>query len=164
LLPYWKEEYKEEVVLSDKRFNELRQLYIDCFETLFRLLVIAIGMEVIVHHKKLTIPTKKGSMSLEEFARLPNAGKRDHIAKYPIEDLFLPVLDTEFRNGIGHHAAHYEQESDCIVIFDTKDAGTVSGIIRYTELCQKVFELFATFELATIYHHDLHIFLKGRFV
>ncbi len=59
--------------LSDKRFNELRQLYIDCFETLFRLLVLVKGFEVIILHRKLEIPTKKGSMNLEQFEQLPNA-------------------------------------------------------------------------------------------
>jgi len=160
---YWKEEYREPVTLSDKRCNELRQLYIDCFETLFRLLVVAIGFEVIIRHRKLEIPTKKGSMTLDQFEQMPNAAKRDHITRFPIEDLFMLVLDTDFRNGIGHHAAHYEQEHDAIVIFDTKDAGAVSRVVGYTEFCQKVLDLFAAFELAAMYHHDLHIYLGGRF-
>jgi len=160
---YWKEEYREPVTLSDKHFNELRQLYIDCFETLFRLLVIAMGVEVIIHHRKLEIPTKKGSMTLEQFEQMPNAAKRDHIAKSSIEDLFMAVLDTDFRNGIGHHAAHYEHEYDAIVIFDTKNAGTVSWVVGYTEFCEKVLDLFAAFELAAMYHHDIHIYLGGRF-
>ncbi|MEQ1935756.1 MAG: hypothetical protein ABL962_18010 [Fimbriimonadaceae bacterium] len=160
---YWKEEYREPVTLSDKRFNELRQLYIDCFETLFRLLVLAMGFEVIIHHRKLEIPTKSGSMTLEQFERMPNAAKRDHIGKFPIEDLFMTLLDTDFRNGIGHHAAHYEQEHDAIIIFDTKDAGTVSRVVGYTEFCEKVLDLYAAFELAAMYHNDLHIYLGGRF-
>jgi hypothetical protein len=114
--------------------------------------------------RKLEIPTKKGSITLEQFEQMPNAAKRDHIAKFPIEDLFMPVLDTDSRNGIGHNAAHYEQEHDVIVIFDTKDAGTVSRVIGYTEFCEKVLDLFAAFELAALYHHDLHIYLDGRFV
>jgi hypothetical protein len=163
---YWKEEHKTivDVKLSDKRFNELRQLYIDCFETLCRLLVLAMGFELIIHHRKLEITTKKGSMTLGQFEQQPNARKRDHIAKYPIEDLFLPVLDTDFRNGVGHHAAHYEPEPDCIVIFDSKGAGTVDRVIGYTEFCDKVLTLFAVFEMAAAYHHDVHILLGGRFV
>lgn len=160
---YWKEEYREPVTLSDKRFNELRQLYIDCFETLFRLLVLATGFEMIILHRKLEIPTKRGLMTLEQFEQQPNGAKRDHIAKLPIEDLFMPVLDTDFRNGIGHHSAHYEQDADVIVIYDTKDAGTVSRIVSYTEFCQKVLDLFAAFELAAMYHHDVHIDVDGRF-
>jgi len=54
MVRYWKEEYREPVTLTDKRFNELRQLYIDCFETLCRLLVLARGYEMIVQHGILT--------------------------------------------------------------------------------------------------------------
>ena len=49
----------------------------------------------------------------------------------------MPVLDTDFRNGIGHHAAHYEQEHDAVVIFDTKDAGKISRVVGYTEFCER---------------------------
>ena len=100
-----------------------------CFETLCRLLVLGMGYEMVVQHGKLEIPTKKGSMTLQEFERMANAAKRDHISKMAIGDLFLPVLDADFRNGIGHHSAHYEQEPDAIVIFDSKDSGTVSRVV-----------------------------------
>lgn len=83
------------------------------------------GFEVVIHHRKLEIPTRKGSMTLEQFEQMPNAARRDHIARFPIEELFMAVLDTDFRN-IGHHAAHYEQEHDDIIIFGTRDAGTVN--------------------------------------
>jgi hypothetical protein len=163
MVRYWKEEYREPVTLTDKRFNELRQLYIDCFETLCRLLVLAMGYEMIIQHGKLAVPTKKGSMTLEEFERQPNAAKRDHIPKMAVGDMFLPVLDTDFRNGVGHNSAHYEQEPDAIVIFDSKDSGTVSRVMGYTEFCEKVLDLFAAFELAVRFHHDLHIHVDGRF-
>ena len=162
---YWKQEDREPVTISDKRFNELRQLYIDCFETICRLIVLATAFERIILHRKLAVPTKKGSMTLDQFEQQPSAAKRDHIAKLSIADLFIPVLDTEFRNGIGHHSAHFEQqEDDVIIIYDNKDAGTVKPVVGYTEFCQKVLDLFAAFELAEIYHHDVHINLDGRFV
>jgi hypothetical protein len=60
-------------------------------------------------------------------------------------------------------SAHYEQEPDAIVIFDAKDLGTVSRVVGYTEFCQKVLDLFAAFELAVRFHHDIYIHLEGRF-
>jgi hypothetical protein len=38
------------------------------------------------------------------------------------------------------------------------------AIVGYTEFCEKVLDLFAAFELAAMYHHDVHINLGGRFV
>ena len=34
--------------------------------------------------------------------------------------------------------------------------------MRYTEFCEKVLDLFAAFELAAMYHHDLHIHVERR--
>lgn len=103
-------------------------------------------------------------MTLEQFEPMPNAARSDHIARFPIEDLFMAVLDTDFRNGVGHHTTHCEQEHDDIIIFGTRDAGTVNRIVGYTGFCERMLDPFAAFELAAIYHHDLHIFLSGRFV
>jgi hypothetical protein len=80
---YWKEAYREPVTLSDKRFNELRQLYIDCFETLFRLLLLAMGFEAIIHHRKLDIPTKKGSLWMVGQGR----------ARFNVSTLESPIIE-----------------------------------------------------------------------
>jgi hypothetical protein len=163
---YWPSDLQDlkKINISDKKFDELRQFYIDCFETLFRLMVVAVGIEVIIHHRELQIPTKKGKMTLDDFAALPNASKISHIRQYPIEDLFVAVLDTNFRNSIGHHSAHYEASSDSVVIYASMgEPRTSKKTLGYTEFCDKVLTLFAAFELAAAYHHDLHIHVDGRF-
>jgi predicted RNA-binding Zn-ribbon protein involved in translation (DUF1610 family) len=163
-IAYW-HEYCRDIQafrLSDKRFDALRQLYVDCFETLCRLMVIAVGIEAIIHGTGLRIPTKNGSISLEDFERFPNGNKPDIIKRYPIADLFLPVIDSNLRNGIGHHSAHYEAQSDEIVLHHTKESGTTSRAIPYTGFCDRVLKLFAAFELGAMYHHALHLYLQGK--
>lgn len=162
---YWPEASRnfESVTLSDKVFNELRQLYVDCFETLCRLIVLSLGVEAIIHHGTLEIPTRKSSLTLDEFESLTNAGKVEHLKKYPIEDIFVPVLDAPFRNAIGHHATHYDKAGDRIIIYDSKHSGKSVNSIGYTAFCNKVLQLFAAFELATMYHHHVHIELNGQF-
>jgi hypothetical protein len=162
---YWKKDQQDftKFTLSDKRFDELRQLFIDEFETLCRLMMIAVGVEAIIHNKGLAVPTKKRTMNLDEFDALPNANKISFIKAYPIEDLFVPVLDTSFRNSIGHHSAHYEAHTDEVVVYASRRPGTVTRRLRYTEFADKVLSEFAAFELAAIYHHTLHISLDGKF-
>jgi hypothetical protein len=162
---YWKKEHQDftKFNLSDKRFDQLKQLYIDCFETLCRLMTLVIGIELIIHINQLEIPTKKGSMSLDEFESMPNANKVPIISRYPVADLFVAVLDTDFRNSIGHHSAHYEADTDEVVVFHSKKVGTGATRMRYTEFCNKVLDLFAAFELAVMYHHDIHLHLEGKF-
>jgi hypothetical protein len=161
---YWKKERQDftKFNVSDKRFDALKQLYVDCFETLCRLITLVIGIELIIQSNQLEIPTKKGSMTLEEFESMPNANKMPVVSRYPIADLFVPVLDTDFRNSIGHHSAHYEPETDEIVVFHSKKSAAAATRMRYTEFCNKVLSLFAAFELAAMYHHDLHLHLDGK--
>jgi hypothetical protein len=165
-MKYWKKELQDfsKFKLSDKRFEVLKQLYIDCFETLCRLMTLVVGIELIIHEHKLELPTKKGTMNLDEFEAMPNANKIPFISRFPIEDLFVPVLDTDFRNSIGHHSAHYELETDEVVVFHSKKPGAAETRIGYTEFCAKVLDLYAAFELAAMYHHDIHIHVDGNFI
>lgn len=163
-MAYWRPELRDlsAFAMGVKSFNLLRQLYIDTFETVFRLLVIAVGIEEIIAHDTLEVPMKKRAVSLEEFETFANANKREVIARYPIEDLFVPVLDVDLRNGIGHQAAHYDAEKDTVVLYDTKKSGEVVRSIDYTAFCDQVVKLFAAFELAAMYHHSLHLHVDGR--
>lgn len=92
---YWSEPPKSlaEYQVSEKKFDELKHLYVDCFETLCRLTVIVIGLEAIIHHKKLSLPTKRGEMSLWEYEAMPNGNKPSQLTQYPTHDLFVPLMD-----------------------------------------------------------------------
>ena len=164
-IKYWRDELQDvtQFEVSTKRFNEGRQLYIDTFETLCRLLVITGAYEGIILNGEIGVPTTKRVVPVDEFEQFPNAAKRDVLSRLPVGDLFVPVLDTDLRNGVGHHSAHYEPDSDRVVLYDTKAGATVSRMIRYTEFCQGVLDLFAVFELAAMYHHSLHLLTNGRF-
>jgi hypothetical protein len=60
-IAYWEEDFQDlsAFTMAVKAFDQLRQLYIDTFETLCRLLVIGVGFEVIIAHDSLEIPMKK---------------------------------------------------------------------------------------------------------
>ncbi len=150
------------VSISDKRFDALRQLYIDCFDCTCRLLVIAVGIETIIHEKSLRVQTKNGSIPLEQFEQLSNGAKLDYIRQYPVAELFLPALDTDLRPGIRHHAAYYDARMDQVVFHHVKAPHSVRSLLPYAEFCSAVTKLFTAFELATTYHHVLHLSLDGR--
>ena len=140
---YWKEPAANlnDYVVCDKRFAELKSLYVDSFETFARLSVIAVGIESIIHHRALHFPTRKGTMDLWEFEKLKNANKPDHLRKYPIDDLFSPYLDATIRNGIGHNSSRYDGRDDAVVCVRQFGARTTESKIHYTEFCHRVLEL-----------------------
>lgn len=140
---YWRESPTDltPYVVCDKRFPELKLLYIDAFETLARLSVIAIALEAIIHHSSLAIPKKKGSVDLWSFEKLANANKPDHLSKYPIDDLFSPHLDTTLRNGIGHNAARYDAALDEVICIKQSSSKLIEERLNYTVFCDRVIGL-----------------------
>ena len=160
---HWREEVRDlaELEVTIKKFDLFRQVYIDAFETLCRLLVLASMVEAVIHTGRLQVSFSKRSASLEEFEKQANGVKREHFLRLAVGDLFEHVLETNLRNGIGHHAAHYDSELDEVVLYDMKGAASDQKI-GYTQFCDKVLRLFAAVELAATYHHGLHIQADGR--
>lgn len=156
---YWSEPPKSlaEYQVSEKQFDELKHLYVACFETLCRLTVIVIGLEAIIHHKKLSLRTKKGEMSLWEYEAMPNGNKPSQLTKYSIHDLFVPLMDNSLRNGIGHHSAIYDAQTDEVVYY--KHQGKSLGEVRlpYTEFTYRLLQIYSAVELASLYFHAVHI-------
>jgi hypothetical protein len=139
---YWKQkENLVNYVVCDKRFGPLKNLYIESFETFCRLSVVALAYEAIIFHQELKIPTKKDSLDLWTYEKMPNAGKGDHLIKYPIGDLFVPFMDTSLRNGIGHNSARYDSSKDEVVCIHQSGSALIENRLHYTIFCNKVMEL-----------------------
>ncbi len=161
---YWREELRTPgaFLVSVKRFESLRQLYLNMYESSCRLLAIGMIVEAVINSGSLQIQLARRSVSLEQFEALANGVKCDHFPSMVVWDLFEAALDRSLRNGIGHNAAHYEGESDEVHLFDSRGGGTVAGRMGYTEFCDRVLQMFEAMELAAVYHHCLHISVEGR--
>jgi hypothetical protein len=156
---YWSEPPKSlaEYQVAEKKFDELKHLYVDCFETLCRLTVTVVGLEAIIHHGKLSLPTKRGEMSLWEYEAMPNGNKPSQLIHYPVHDLFVPLMDHNLRNGIGHHSAMYDAKRDEVVYYKHEQENLVEVRLPYTEFAYKVLQIYSALELASLYFHALHI-------
>ncbi len=156
---YWSEPPKNlaEYQVSEKQFDELKHLYVNCFETVCRLTVIVIGIEALIHHKKLSLPTKKGEMSLWDYEAMQNGNKPSQLSKYPIRDMFVPFMDHSLRNGIGHHSAVYDAKTDDVVYYKQQGETLEEVRLPYTQFIDKVLKIYSAVELASKYFHVLHI-------
>lgn len=148
--------------ISNKTFSSLRQLYINCFEILCRLLVIVVGIELIIHNRSLEIPTRKGQMSLWDFEQMANGRKPEILKNYPVADLFVPALNPKLRNGIGHSSAHYTSASDEVVYDEPRGSKLVKHRMSYTAFCDQTLSLFSVLELAVACHSALHLRANDR--
>ncbi len=125
-LRYWKKEPSDltKFSVTSKDFEHIRHFYLSCFETLSQISVLAIGVETIANHRQLSIPTRKGALSvIPNYAELASANKADHLAKNPpLDRLFARHMATEIRNGIGHHASFYDRTTDEVVCVKSEQA------------------------------------------
>lgn len=156
---YWNDDTNslDDYTLAQKRFEDLKPFFIDCFETLCRISVIAAAIEGIIFHKSLGVPASSGLLKLEKFNEMPNGSKPDILNKLVVGDLFVPYINSRLRNGLGHHSAKYDVNHDVIeYIYKAKD-GAHHEILSYIRFCEKVVRMYSQLELVSIYAHWLRI-------
>ena len=121
----------DEYRLSQKRFVDLKPFYIDVFESLARISVIAVGIEGILRDSGLRYPTRKGDRPLEDYRKMANGSKWHVLQNMLVGDCFSELSDSGLRNGIGHNAAHYVVLQDAIQYRnEPKNAPAVTGILH----------------------------------
>ncbi len=152
----------EKFTLAQKRFEDLKGLYVDCFETFCRIAVIAAGVEGIISLGRPIIPKAKGEMTLAEFDVFRNGSKPDVLRRLgpPISDLFVPYMDHKLRNGIGHNSARYDVVSDQVHYVLENERGRKSYQIPYIRFCYKLFELYPQLEVVALYVNWLRRFTE----
>ena len=153
--------------LSQKRFDDLKPFYIDCFETLARVSLVAGAFEGVIHQNRAEIPKGNKNVQLEQFRAQDNGTKYDLIKNLVIGDIFQPLQENRLRNGIGHHSTHYDVKSDTIEYRNEGRRGITQYTISYIEFCQKLMHLYHSIELSSLYTHWLlakEHGLKGRVV
>ena len=163
---YW-DPSKHEInrfTLAQKRFDELKGLYVDSFETLCRISVIAAGVEGIISSGKAVIPKAKGEFTLEEFEVFKNGSKPDVLRRLgpPVSDLFVRFIDHKLRNGIGHNSAKYHVASDEVHYVIQNEKGRSEYAVSYISFCHSMFELYRQIETVSVYVSWLRLFYKSK--
>ena len=152
---YWSEEKNslDKYTLAQKRFEELKAFFVDCFETFCRISLIAAAIEGIIWKNCLKIPTPKKLIILEDFDAMPNGSKPDVLKNMVIGGIFAPYIDSRLRNGIGHHSASYDVNKDEITFSYETRTGPKHDTISYIRFCEKVVRLYVQIEIVSIYVH-----------
>lgn len=167
-LRYWKEEPSDLATFSvtSKDFEHIRHFYLGCFETISQISVLAVGVEAIAHHRQLSIPTRRGTLSvIPGFAELASANKADHLVKSPLLDrLFARHMASEIRNGIGHHASFYDRITDEVVCVKS-ESGVFEETYRenYTLFCRRVLDLMSSIIRLETYLYMLLMLVGGDY-
>jgi hypothetical protein len=148
--------------LAQKRFDEIKALYVDSFETFCRVSVIAAGLEGIISIGKAVIPKAKGEFTLEEFDIFKNGSKPDVLKRLgsPVAELFVPFMNHRLRNGIGHNSAKYDIVSDLVEYQIANEKGITAYAIPYILFCESMFHLYIQLEAVSLYVTWIRLFYK----
>lgn len=146
--------------LVQKRFDELKNLYVDGFETFCRISVIAAGVEGINSVGRAVVPKRNGEFTLEEFDVFKNGSKPDILRRlgHPVVDLFVPHMDHRLRNGIGHNSAKYDVVSDEVHYLTENERGAVAYDMPYISFSESMFNLYLQLEVVSLYVNWVRLF------
>jgi hypothetical protein len=150
---YWRDSTAslDDYQLAEKRFEELKTLYIDCFETFCRISVIAATVEGKIQTGAIVVPKSKGTITVAQFQTMKNGSKPDILKNLSIADLFVPFMNSKLRNGVGHNSAGYDVKSDEVFYSNQSNKGTTHHRLSYIRFCQTIVLIYRQFELVWLY-------------
>jgi hypothetical protein len=166
---YWdeRENNLDAYAVSQKRFDEMKPLFVDIYETLCRISVIAATLEGIIFLKKPCVPKGTSEMLPDEYRGVENGRKYDIFQKLVPAKCFSFMADSTMRNGIGHHSAHYDVKTDAILYRKENKKGIKQFKISYTRFSEAMIKLYGQFDVASVYINWViarHSGLQGKVV
>lgn len=150
--------------LAQKRFDDLKMLYVDSFETFCRISVIAATVEGINSLGRAVVPKSRGEFTIGEFDVLRNGNKPDVLRRLgsPVAELFVPYIDHRLRNGIGHNSAHYDVTNDKVRYWVENERGRTEYELPYILFCEKVFSIYLQLEVVSHYVNWILLFYVAK--
>ena len=142
--------------LAQKRFDDLKNFYVDCFETFCRISVLAAGIETIIFLNQAAVMKSKGVLTIEEFDSMNNGSKPDILKNLVVSDLFTPYMNHKLRNAIGHNSAKYDVTQDIIQYFAEKSVRRKVAL-PYILFCEEIIKLYGQLELISLYSNWLSL-------
>lgn len=139
--------------LSQKRFDDIKGFFVDSYETLCRISLIAGAIEGIIGGLVRQVPGSRGSIPLEEYRSMPNGRKKDVVGHWPSASAFAQIGVNQLRNGVGHHSAKYAVATDSIEYRVENRSGVNTSSIPYMEFCLQLVKTYSSLELASVLIH-----------
>jgi len=163
LVLYWNkcENSLSNYYISQKRFSELKQFYVDVYETFCRVSVVAMGLEGIGLSGRLCVKDGVSSVDIDEFRGMDNGRKRKLIESSALACFFNSICNNQMRNGVGHHSAHYRVDDDSVVYRIENKRSVRECVVSYNNFCWSLFEMYYNFELVSVYLHWLFARERG---
>ena len=148
----------DDYTLCQKRFEDLRGFFVDCFETFCRLSTVAAAFEGITEIDQFLIPSPARPRPVSDLELMPNGNKHTLLNQLQHGDIFIPFIDAKLRNGVGHNSAHYDITTDTIRYQNhSSSRGIEEFSISYVRFCEKLVRLYGQLEACAPLVHFLRM-------
>jgi hypothetical protein len=157
-----------ELSLSLDEFNQLRDIYITCFEACCKAMVYIVAFintaqrgapEAFMADLPLALRLRENqrpTRTLIQFKRLPNAEKLTYLYEWPaLSDGFKAILDSRLRNALGHNSVRHDLRTD-MVVNDNED------IMSYFEFTARVYRLNTALQIVMTALHSVRMAATQR--
>ena len=141
----------KEFVLCQKRFDELKQFYVDVYETFCRVSIVAAALEGVAQNGAVCVPKRRGVMTLAEYEVMANGSKGDILKNLSIEYIFCPYMGSSLRNGVGHNSSKYMVNDDTVLYRNQSATGIRDYSMPFSEFCFEVLKAYTQLEAAAPY-------------
>ena len=141
------ENFKDEYGISTTTFEDLKQFYLDCYESLGNLLRIIVAFNNLQQRGNFEtcISIRRDVLILSDFdEKITKGQKIDHITKAePFDILVSFILNNKIRNAIAHNRYDYNGVSQLITAFKTD--GNISDTVYLIDFVEECLNFFWTF-------------------
>ena len=137
-------------------FNDIKSLYLETYENVIEVYDILVALNNINHRNnfdkfnnfsnmKNSIPNKIKKnpnlqvSSFKEFGKLNKGLKLYYIDEGELFDKYMPILESKFRNSIGHESWSYDLKTQMINYTDNQNNVFNYSFLEYSYQCYSIF-------------------------
>lgn len=148
--------------ITTTSFEEIKQLYVDLYELIGRILVLAIGLDNVIQRDDYNAIRIVPSINVTNMTEVMKMRNKGNIIKLiddtaPLEALICKSLNSDIRNSIGHYSYVSNEIADSfgqIIEFKDSNNKDKSETRTLLQICHDIWQMYKTLGIFNeIIHH-----------
>ncbi len=157
--------------ITTTSFEEIKQLYVDLYELIGRLLVLAIGLDNIILRDDYNAIRTVPDVDIKDLAGIMKMRNKGNIIKLiddtaPLESLICMSLNSDIRNSIGHYSYISNEVADSFgqkIEFVDSHNKNKSETRSLLQICYDIWQMYKTLGIFNEIIHHLEMQLLAEY-
>lgn len=155
--------------ITTTSFEDIKQLHVDLYELIARLLVLAIGIDNIIQRNDYNAIKEIQGLNVHDLRAVMNMRNKGNIIKLidetaPIESMLCKTLDSNVRNSIGHYNYVSNEIANSFgqhIVFKDPYNQDKSEAKSLLQICYDIWQMYKTLGIFNEIIHHFEIQLLG---